>query len=279
MAVDSNVAPIIIKRKKVSGGDGHHGGAWKVAYADFVTAMMAFFLLMWLLNATTEKQRKGLADYFSPTVAISRVSGGGDGSLGGDSVFSENTLPRVGTGATSLRPMAQNRASGAMTPSAESDDGAGNDEAFREVEELLMGRGGESMVDDGLLRHIVTRVTDEGLVVELFETAEARLFTPDGDPTELLRSLAGVIVRVSGMVKNPLAIEGHVSAYPVVLARDPSWEVSSDHADSFRRLLLADGLPKTRVSRVTAHADREPAERNPMDPRNTRLEIVFLRKG
>ena len=97
--------------------------------------------------------------------------------------------------------------------------------------------------------------------------------------TELLRSLAGVIVRVSGMVKNPLAIEGHVSAYPVVLARDPSWEVSSDHADSFRRLLLADGLPKTRVSRVTAHADREPAERNPMDPRNTRLEIVFLRKG
>ena len=111
MAVDSNVAPIIIKRKKVSGGDGHHGGAWKVAYADFVTAMMAFFLLMWLLNATTEKQRKGLADYFSPTVAISRVSGGGDGSLGGDSVFSENTLPRVGTGATSLRPMAQNRKS------------------------------------------------------------------------------------------------------------------------------------------------------------------------
>ena len=67
--------PTIIKRKKVVKADGHHGGAWKVAYADFVTAMMAFFLLMWLLNATTEEQRKGISDYFSPTIPISRISG------------------------------------------------------------------------------------------------------------------------------------------------------------------------------------------------------------
>lgn len=79
MAAQSNAAPIIIKRKKVVGGGGHHGGAWKVAYADFVTAMMAFFMLMWLLNATTEKQRKGIADYFTPTVAINRVSGAATG--------------------------------------------------------------------------------------------------------------------------------------------------------------------------------------------------------
>ena len=71
-------APIIIKRKKVIAG-GHHGGAWKVAYADFVTAMMAFFLLMWLLGATNEKQRKGIADYFNPTIPVNKVSGGGDG--------------------------------------------------------------------------------------------------------------------------------------------------------------------------------------------------------
>ncbi|MCR8549524.1 chemotaxis protein MotB [Salipiger sp. P9] len=276
MAVDSNVAPVIIKRKKVSGGDGHHGGAWKVAYADFVTAMMAFFMLMWLLNATTEKQRKGLADYFSPTVAISRVSGGGDGSLGGDSVFSENTLPRVGHGATSLRPTSERAARGAVTPGAAQDPAEG-EETLKEVEDLLMGRGGESMVDDGLLRHIVTRVTDEGLVVELFETEDARLFDEEGNPTELLRALAGVIVRVSGMVTNPLAVEGHVGAYPIVLARDPAWEVSTRHADRFRELLLSSGLPKRRVDRVTAHADREPTERNPMDPRNNRIEVVFLR--
>ena len=87
--VGKNLAPVIIKRKKVIVSGGHHGGAWKVAYADFVTAMMAFFMLMWLLTATTEKQRKGLADYFHPTIVVSRVSGGGDGMLSGDSLFSE----------------------------------------------------------------------------------------------------------------------------------------------------------------------------------------------
>lgn len=99
MAGQGNAAPVIIKRKKVVAGGGHHGGAWKVAYADFVTAMMAFFLLMWLLNATTEKQRKGLSDYFNPTIPISRISGGGDGALGGETMFSENTRAQAGTGA------------------------------------------------------------------------------------------------------------------------------------------------------------------------------------
>src|SRR6056300_1406295 len=111
MAVNSE-QPIIIKKVKKGGGDGHHGGAWKVAYADFVTAMMAFFLLMWLLNATTEKQRKGIAEYFSPTVPIARISGGGEGSLGGDSVFSENTLPKMGTWASSVYPTESRMARG-----------------------------------------------------------------------------------------------------------------------------------------------------------------------
>ena len=91
MAATEEIRPIIIKKKKVIVGGGHHGGAWKVAYADFVTAMMAFFLLMWLLNATSEKQRKGLADYFNPALPISRTSAGGAGMLAGDTVFSEDT--------------------------------------------------------------------------------------------------------------------------------------------------------------------------------------------
>ena len=98
MAGPGNAAPVIIKRKKVIAGGGHHGGAWKVAYADFVTAMMAFFMLMWLLNATTEKQRKGLADSFSPTIPVNRISGGGDCSFGGDSVMAEQTMAQNGTG-------------------------------------------------------------------------------------------------------------------------------------------------------------------------------------
>ena len=93
MAAAGDKRPIIIKKKKVISGGGHHGGAWKVAYADFVTAMMAFFLLMWLLNATSEKQRKGLADYFNPALPISRTSAGGAGMLAGDNLFVQQTLP------------------------------------------------------------------------------------------------------------------------------------------------------------------------------------------
>lgn len=100
MANDQTVAPDIIKRKKIIAADGRHGGAWKVAYADFVTAMMAFLMLMWLLNATTEQQKKGIADYFSSALAINRSSGGGDSSFVGDTVFTEETLTRQGVGAT-----------------------------------------------------------------------------------------------------------------------------------------------------------------------------------
>ena len=275
MGADSNVAPVIIKRKKVVGGGGHHGGAWKVAYADFVTAMMAFFMLMWLLNATTEKQRKGLADYFNPTIAVARISGGGTGMLGGDSTFSEMTMPQVGTGATSEVPTESDAARGAFTQGETRD--AEEEEALRELEQQLMGRSGESALDDGLMRHIVTRLTDEGLVVELYETAQSRLFDDSGRPTQLLERLAAAVARVSGMVSNPVAVEGHVRAYPIVLAKNPAWEESGRNAGHLRDLLWREGLERGRVARVTAHADRDPAHENPMDPRNTRLEVIFLR--
>ncbi|WP_136443329.1 flagellar motor protein MotB [Pacificoceanicola onchidii] len=278
MSGDNQVAPIIIKRKKVSGGDGHHGGAWKVAYADFVTAMMAFFLLMWLLNATTEKQRKGIADYFTPTIALARVSGGGDGPLGGESVFAENVLPRMGTGSTSLRPTADNREKGSFSQ-GEDVEKAAEDEVFEQAEDMLMGRGGESMVADELMKHIYTEVTDEGLVIELFGTRNARLFDEKGEPTRLLRELSQVIVQASKMVTNPIAIEGHTAAYPLVIAENPKWDVSGDRADQFRDMMFRAGLPEDRVDRVTAHADREPKVSNRMDVRNDRLEIVFLRNA
>ncbi|WP_299936321.1 flagellar motor protein MotB [uncultured Pelagimonas sp.] len=277
MSGDSNVRPVIIKRKKVVSGDGHHGGAWKVAYADFVTAMMAFFMLMWLLNATTEKQRKGIADYFSPTIAMARVSGGGNGALGGDSVFAENTLPRMGTGATSLKAQPQNAAKGSYT-AGEAEEKAAEDEVFEIVEEMLMGRGGESMVADELLEHIVTRVTDEGLVIELYETENARLFERDSRPTQLLKDLSRIIVEASYMVTNSIAVEGHTSAYPIVMAENPSWDVSSQRAAMFRELVITSGLSSERVRRVTSYADREPIRKNHMDIRNNRIEVVFLRE-
>ena len=284
MSARSNVAPVIIKRKKVTGGDGHHGGAWKVAYADFVTAMMAFFLLMWLLNATTEKQRKGVADYFSPTIPINRVSGGGDGSFGGESVFSELALPQNGTGATNLRPTESKQARGEhgvsqMGGDASTDGETGDDTAFAKVEEALMGRGGESVVTDEALKHIITRVTDEGLVIELFDLPGLPLFEPVSDtPTRALRDLAGMLARIIPLVENNLAIGGHTRARPVVLANNPVWDLSSSRANTMRLLLGSKGLDPDRVRRVTGHADRHPVTGDPMAVRNNRIEVILLRE-
>lgn len=270
--------PIIIKKVK-KGGHAHHGGAWKIAYADFVTAMMAFFLLMWLLNATTEKQRKGIADYFSPTIPINRVSGGGDGAFGGESVFSEMVQPKQGTGATALRSTEDSEARGETGLREEGEESDTDEASFETVEEALMGRTGESAVEPELLKHIVTRVTDEGLVIDLFSLPGAPLFEPDSDrPTVLLEDLAAMLARVTAIVTNPMAVEGHVRARPVVISDNPVWRLSAARADAFRRMMVDQGLDYRRVTRVTGYADREPAVRNPMALRNDRLEVILLRR-
>ncbi|NIZ13304.1 flagellar motor protein MotB [Phaeobacter sp. HF9A] len=279
MAAQSNEAPVIIKKvKKVSGG-GHHGGAWKVAYADFVTAMMAFFLLMWLLNATTEKQRKGLADYFSPSIPLARVSGGGNGAFQGDTMFTEDVKPQNGIGATKENPTDSSRAMGDTGVADNQQNDAEEEASFRQIAEELMGRGGESMVSIDMARHIVTRVTDEGLIIELFETKDARLFQDGTDhPTPLMRDLLRMVARVTASVDNHVAISGHVASTPVVIARNPVWALSNDRANETRELLEAGGMQAKRISRVTGHADRDLVSANPMSERNNRIEITLLRK-
>lgn len=275
MCAQTNVAPVIIKRKKVVSADGHHGGAWKVAYADFVTAMMAFFMLMWLLNATTEKQRKGLADYFNPNVPINRISGGGDAMFGGNSVFEEETLARNGTGGMTpiraLDPNLQDQKMGAEQASAD-------DAKFDKVEDLILGNGGESLVSDNTLKHVVTRQTDEGLVIEIFDLSNTPLF--DGHKTaprrvllDLLRMIAGTIQ----IVENDIAIEAHLRSEPIVLANKLAWPLSGDRADKVRHLLEVFGVAPDRMKRVTGHADRELISRDPRSPRNNRIEIILLR--
>src|SRR6056297_2396915 len=139
MTSENQQRPIIIKRKKVVGGGGHHGGAWKVAYADFVTAMMAFFMLMWLLNATTEQQRKGLADHFSPTIPINRMSGGGSGAFGGDNIFTEETLAQSGTGIS--QPTIGQEPLRSDEQQAADNAAAAQVAALRDIEDVLLGQG------------------------------------------------------------------------------------------------------------------------------------------
>ncbi len=279
MSASTNVAPIIIKRKKIIAGGGHHGGAWKVAYADFVTAMMAFFLLMWLLGATTEKQRKGIADYFAPTIPINRLSGGGDGPFSGDLAFSESTQAEDGVGGSQKFRTASRQAAGvAAGPSSNDGKPATRDSGFSEIENELLGRTGESMVSKDQLRHIVTRVTDEGLVIELIALQGSPLFDAGSDrPTNLLRALAAMIVRVTQKVENDMAIGGHVAANPVVRVENPVWDLSLARAARVQALMQGLGAIPERFRRVTGYADRKPAVSDPMAVGNNRIEIVLLR--
>lgn len=278
MAGQSNAAPVIIKRKKVIQGGGHHGGAWKVAYADFVTAMMAFFMLMWLLNATTEKQRKGIADYFSPTIAVARVSGGGDGMFQGDSNFSEVTQANSGTGASQIQPTEADKARG-ETGMAE-DGGAAETAALDRVEKALTAQGGESMTMERLLRHVVTKITDEGLVIEIFDLPEASLFIDDtAEPKGQTRKIAALLAEVLKLAENQIAVNGHVRRLPITLKDNPSWDLSTARAQAMRALLEGYDLPAERMARVSGHADRKPATADPTALRNNRLEVILLRKN
>ncbi|MGR3709049.1 MAG: flagellar motor protein MotB [Alterinioella nitratireducens] len=267
--------PIIIKKKKVIAGGGHHGGAWKVAYADFVTAMMAFFMLMWLLNATTEQQRKGLADYFTPTVPVARISGGGVGSFGGDSPFSEEDLAQSGTGATSENPTEGRQAMGAL--------GTGNSAALEqavleEIEDSLQGMG-DSRISDQALEHVQTRLTDQGLVIEIFARPGAPLFTDEDTLQPWLVAFSRVMAELFDTVTNSVAIGAYVRAEPIVIARETIWDRSTAQAHILRQRLQEAGLDAQRFRRVTGHADRSPATSDPMAVRNDRLEIVLLRTG
>ncbi len=271
-------APVIIKRKKIIAGGGHHGGAWKVAYADFVTAMMAFFMLMWLLNATTEKQRKGIADYFSPTIPINRISGGGEGSFGGDSVFSEDTLAQNGTGASAKSPTDSNAARGDSGTDPSDTLGGKDQKNFSDVESALTANSGESMVGDETLRHIVTRVTDEGMIVELFDLPNEPLFESGTNiPTPILNGLVNEVGNVFALVKNDIAINGFTRSHVIVLLENPVWDLSSSRADKIRLLLAGNQKLENRVQRIAGFADRKPIARNPMAPRNNRVELILLR--
>jgi chemotaxis protein MotB len=279
MAGQTNVAPVIIKRKKVIQGGGHHGGAWKVAYADFVTAMMAFFLLMWLLNATTEKQRKGISDYFNPTIPVNRISGGGDGAFGGDSVFAQETMAHTGTGAMDRKTSPTSvDAAGEESGGGAADEGSAQSE-LEDVEKALLARGGESNTMEQLLRHVVTKVTDEGLVIEIFDLPEAPLFKGDtAEPTPVTQAVADLLAEVLSLTTNEIAVNGHLRAHPVMLIDNPVWDLSGDRAQATRTLLEASGIPSERVQRIAGFADRKPVTADPSDLRNNRIEVVLLRR-
>ncbi|OUS07789.1 chemotaxis protein MotB [Rhodobacterales bacterium 52_120_T64] len=281
MAAKNENAPIIIKRKKVVKGGGHHGGAWKIAYADFVTAMMAFFLLMWLLNATTESQRKGLADYFSPTIPVFKVSGGGEGAFGGETTFSQEMMMKNGTGAADMRASDEDKADGdtGVTPS----DSVGGEEGitelkFTDIENMFRGDSGESSVADELLKHVNTRITDEGLIIEVFDLHSSPLFITNTDqPSDKMLLLLDMISDVIGIVSNSIAVLGHTDE--ANLGGGDMFILSTERAQYSRQHLVNAGVSISRIARVAGYADRSPSMPTAGIIRNRRIEIILLRDG
>jgi chemotaxis protein MotB len=267
MASNASANVTIIKRKKVVEG-GHHGGAWKVAYADFVTAMMAFFLLMWLLSASDEVTREGLAQYFSPTIPIHDMQGGGPGVFDGASLFSEHSL-------------AQNETGEAGGPEAAA-PGDAEKQTLVEIEQELTGASGDALEADPILQHVATQLTDEGLIIEVFDRHGSPLF--NGATTEfnpIFERLVRMIGRVVSKVGNKVAISGHLATgdtADAVPSPDP-WMLSSDRAQITRELLVLGGVEDARIDRVTGMSDRGPVyEDDPANARNRRIEIILLRE-
>ena len=282
-------APIIIKRIK-KGGHGHHGGAWKVAYADFVTAMMAFFLLLWLLNAVTEQQLNGVADYFTPIAASTRESGAG-GMLGGQAIGEGASKSQTGsTAAVVLPPPSIGSGGSDITDPAENT--RVDEEAIRAAQEAKEQKEFEQVQAElkqqisgipdlaPLAASLMVDNTPEGVRIQLMDQDKVDMFEP-GSATMYQRSkdLLKQVAQVIRKMPNKVSITGHTDPSTAV---DPSgytnWELSSDRALATRRVLLEGGLDDRQIGKVVGVADREPLDRAQLrSPRNRRVSIVLLR--
>jgi chemotaxis protein MotB len=285
---------IIIKRIKKVGG-GHHGGAWKVAYADFVTAMMAFFLLLWLLNAVTEEQLTGISNYFAPTMASENRSGAG-GILGGQVIghgaeesrtsspsLMEHLPPSsIGPGGQDLTSNGTNHQRGLTETHLRKAMAEREQEKFENAKEVLEKAingipelkpyKGSLLIDN----------TRQGLRIQLTDQDGLAMF-PSGSSAMYgyTRALIDLVTRVINKLPNKISISGNTDSTPY---HDPSgytnWELSADRALATRRALIAAGVAPDRILRVVGRADTDPLVKNdPKSPRNRRISITLLRQS
>ena len=249
----------MVKRKRVVADSGHHGGAWKVAYADFVTAMMAFFLMLWLLGSVEEDKRKGVADYFSDTFAIQSSSAGSDSVFGGHSLSVVDSVSE--DVATRERHLADR-------------------EALQQIVDRL-----ETLIsqDDAMgeaFEHVAIRMTDEGLLIEIFDLDGRPLFdAQSAAPRPVLELLGAVLADSFRTVANPVAITAHARSFPTVFLENPVWSMTVARAEAMKALLESSGLPEPRLHRITGNADRVPAVSPSTAARNNRLELTLLLLG
>jgi chemotaxis protein MotB len=291
----SNQPPkVIVKKIFVEGHGGHHGGAWKVAYADFVTAMMAFFLLLWILGATTEKQRKSIADYFAPTlVELKENSAGSNGLFGGESIVDRDNYAHKATqnGARSLTvpfsatggPEAGSGNDGSLTNPTREALAAEDRKNFERMRRQVMSEIKSNGKLSKLAKHIHFVRTRDGMRIDLIDDADYSMFALGTTALESeADELIGLVADAIAPSANPIMIRGHTDSLAYGNpANMNNWMLSSGRAEAVRRRLAAGGIAEDRFERIEGVADREPMiADNPADPRNRRVAVTLLyRRG
>ncbi len=305
---EDKAPPIIIIKRVKKAAHAHHGGAWKVAYADFVTAMMAFFLLLWLLQATTEEQKLGIADYFAPA-SVARNSSGSGGLLGGRTFTKKGANPHDYTPVGVIIKLPTNppdwdNTGDPVESTATEETGAGGGDGDApeqpneaELEEILAEREAEQFAEaeralreaietvpelESLVNNLVIDQTPEGMRIQIVDEEGKSMF-PSGSAKmfEHTRKLITLVVDAVRTLPQRIAVKGHTDAAPFVNDNGYSnWELSTDRANSSRRALIGAGLPPARIASVVGLADTQHLdEDDPLSPRNRRISIILLREN
>ena len=281
MAASNKQKPtIVIRRIKKGGHGGHHGGAWKIAYADFVTAMMAFFLLMWLLGSTTKGELQGIADYFNNPLKVSMGGGSGSGDsssvLKGGGTDLTRTVGQVKKGDIEAKRRTINlQALKADFKRAEA-----------ERMKKLMASVEEALSNDPKLKAFKNQIrldmTKDGLRIQIVDDQNRPMFdTGKAAVKDYMRDLLRAIGTVLNEVENRITLAGHTDAYAYQNSKRgySNWELSADRANTSRRELIAGGMAEDKIFRVVGLASSAPINaQDPMDPANRRITIIVMNK-
>ena len=280
MAGDSKkLQPIIVKKIK-KGGHGHHGGAWKIAYADFVTAMMAFFLLMWLLGSTTEGDKKGIADYFNSPLKVAMFGGSGSGDsssiIKGGGADLSRSGGQIKQGEVEARKRTLNLQ--ALKTEQKRAELAKLQAIKEKVEEVLASNPKLAAMKS----QIRLDMTADGLRIQIVDELNRAMFDSGSAVVQpYMRDLLREIGSVLAEVPNRLTLEGHTDAQRFAAGDRGygNWELSSDRANASRRELVMGGLPDEHVLRVQGLASSQLIEPdNPASPANRRISIIVMNR-
>lgn len=259
-----------------------HGGAWKVAYADFVTAMMAFFLLLWLLNVTTDEQKNAISNYFDPThPKVSSAESGAGGVLGG------LTMSPQGAMSSTMNPLIPQQQSKERSRGNESKSKVSKarkdaeEKRFKDAEAKLKKAIEENPKLAALAKNLLIDMTPEGLRIQIVDQDGESMF-PSGsanmyDKTkDLLLAITDIILEMP----NELSVRGHTDASRYAAgATYTNWELSADRANASRRVMMTGGITADRLNNVMGKADTEPlVQDNPLDAKNRRITIILLKE-